>query len=179
MDVLKEQELVDLTRFLIELGKSPKYTLDTAPRVRNWSVLTHTPAAAQKLNRTGMDTAATDLPELIWTSVPATVAGQLPIAELPAFQLYRDLPAMGFARFDVDVQQAGSVLLELSAQDDSVSFWLDGQPRKLPGPDEAVQLTVGKHRFVFALRLRQVSPGFSCQVRTGHLGSAVLQLNAR
>ncbi len=48
VDLLKEQELVDLMRFLIELGKSPKYTVDAAPRVRNWSVLSHSPAAAEK-----------------------------------------------------------------------------------------------------------------------------------
>ncbi len=177
VDMLKEQELVDLTRFLIELGKSPKFTVDTMPRVRTWSVLTHTPAAAQKISRTSLDTVASDLPELVWTKVPATVAGRLPISELPAFQLYRDLPAMGFVRFDVDVQQAGSVLLDLSAQGESVSLWLDGQPRKLPAPDEQIQLSVGLHRFVFALRLRDVSPAISCQVRTGHLGSAVIQLN--
>ena len=179
VDMLKEQDLVDLTRFLIELGKSPKYTLDTAPRVRNWEVLMQTPAAMQKINRTSLDTVATDLPELVWTTVPATVAGRLPMSELPVFQLYRDLPTMSFARFDLNVQQAGSVLLDLSAQGESVSLWLDGQPRKLPAPDETIQLTGGPHRFVFALRVRDVSPSFSCQVRTGHLGSAVVQWGSK
>ncbi len=42
VDSLTEQELVDLTRFLIELGKSPKYTIDTQPRIRSWSMLTNT-----------------------------------------------------------------------------------------------------------------------------------------
>lgn len=178
VDLLKEQELVDLARFMMELGKSPKYTVDAAPRVRNWSVLTNTPAAAQKINRTSLDTVAGDLAELIWVPVPSTVAGHLPVAELPSFQLYRDLPAMGFARFDLNVQQAGSILLDLSAQGEAVSFWLDGQPRKLPIPEEAIQLAAGTHRLVFGLRIREVSPSFSCQVRTGHLGSAVVQLDA-
>ena len=179
VDMLKEQELVDLTRFLIELGKSPKYTLDTAPRVRNWSVLNNTPEAALKIKRTSSDTVAIDLPELIWVSVPATVAGLLPVAEIPTFQAYKDLPTLGFARFDVEVQQAGSIKLELSAEGESVALWLDGRPRRLPAPDETIQLETGHHRLVFALRVRDVNPGFSCQVRTGHLGSAVIQLGAK
>ncbi len=179
VDMLKEQDLVDLTRFLIELGKSPKYMLDTRPVVRNWSVLLNTPAAVQKINRTSLDTVATQLPELNWLAVPATVAGSLPIAEVPAFQLYRDLPTTGFARFDVNVEQGGSVILDLSKRGEAVSLWLDGQPRKLPEPDEAIQLTAGRHQFVFGLRIRDVSPSFSCEVRTGHLGSAVLQLGGK
>ena len=43
VDNLKEQELVDLTRFLLDLGRQPSLTVDTAPRVRNWDVLNNTP----------------------------------------------------------------------------------------------------------------------------------------
>jgi hypothetical protein len=129
----------------------------------------------QKLNRTSLDTAATDAPELIWAPLPSTVAGRLPIAELPTFQLFRDLPAIAFARFDIEVKQAGSVIIELSAPSDAVSMWLDGRPRKLPEPDEAIGLSVGRHRVVLGLKVRSVGPSLGCQIRTGHLGSAVLE----
>jgi hypothetical protein len=105
------------------------------------------------------------------------------MAEVPAFQLYRDLPVTGFARFDIEVRQAGSIILKMPNLGstaagwpaESVSMWLDGRPHKLPAADEPIQLTVGPHRFTFALRIREVSPAFSCQVHTGHLGSAVIQ----
>ncbi len=176
VDILKEQELVDLTRFLIELGKTPKYTVDTAPRVRNWQALEVTPASTQLLNRTSLDSAAGDNKDLRWLPVTTTVSGRLPLNELPQFKVRRELPPLTFVRFDIECKQAGSVRFEFTSPAESMSLWVDGRPRPVPAADEVVQFTAGSHRIVLGLVIRDVGPSFGCQVQTGHVGSAVVDL---
>lgn len=179
VDTLTEQELVDLTRFLMELGRSPKFTVDTAPRVRNWSVLSWSQEANTLLNRTSLDSAASDAPQLNWAPLPSTVAGLLPLGEAPVFQPHREVPAMVFASFDIDCQKAGTVRFEFTAQPDTFSMWLDGRPRPTPPANEAINLSAGKHRVVLGLKVKEVGPTFGCQVLTDQAGAAAVELKAR
>lgn len=179
VDNLKESELVDLTRFLMDLGRTPALTVDTAPWVRNWAVLNWSPAANTLLNRTSLDSAASGAPELVWSPLASTVAGRLPLAELPAFQPHRENPPVGFASFEVDCRQPGKIWLELTAPRSAVSTWIDGRPRPTPGADEAIELSDGKHRIVFGLVIPQAGESFGCQVRTDKRpGAAVIELKA-
>lgn len=179
VDTLSEQELVDLTRFLMELGRSPKFVVDTAPRVRNWSVLLWSEAAHTLLNRTSLDSAASDAAVLTWAPLASTVAGVLPLAEAPVFQPRREGPAVVFASFDVDCQQSGTVRFEFTARPNAFSMWLDGRPQPTPGKEELVNLTAGKHRVVLGLKVNEVGSTFGCQVHTDHAGAAVVELKTR
>jgi putative heme-binding domain-containing protein len=179
VDILTEQELVDLTRFLMELGRSPDFTVDTAPRVRNWSVLNWSQAAHTLLNRTSVDSAASDAKELTWSPLTSTVAGVLPLAEAPVFQPRPEAPAIVFVSFDIDCTQAGTVRFEFTARPETFSMWLDGRPQPTPSSDQQISLTTGKHRVVLGLKVKEVGATFGCQVRSGYAGAAIVELKPR
>lgn len=179
VDVLKEQELVDLTRFLMELGRSPAFTVDMAPRVRNWSILNWTTQANVLLNRTSLDSAASDAPQLVWSRLPSTVAGRILRDELPVFQPHRDGPAVAFASFDIECKQPGSIMMEFTAPVHSVSLWLDGRPRPTPSSTEPIHLAAGLHRCVLALKIKELASSFGCQVQSEHAGAAIIELKVR
>src|SRR5262249_16457550 len=55
VEPLTRSELVDLVRFLSELGKVGPYAVGKARLVRRWQVLEATPAAREALGRGGLD----------------------------------------------------------------------------------------------------------------------------
>jgi len=179
VDSLTREELVDLLRFLIDLGRAPAYTVDTMQRVRNWSVLTWTAPANQLLNRTSLDSAASDAAQLIWAPLTSTVAGRLPVGEAPVYQPHRETPSLVFASFDIDCQQSGDVRFEFTSPGSAFSIWLDGRPRPVPLAAEAVPLTQGRHRVVLGLKVQDVGASFGCVVHTEQSGSAVVELKPR
>ena len=122
------------------------------------------------------DSAASDAQELTWSPLSSTVAGRLPVSELPLFQPHRENPAIGFASFEILCQQAGSVRLEIAAPTEAVSLWIDGRPRPTPRADELVNLSAGKHRIVLGVKINEAAAGFGCQVHTEHAGAAVVEL---
>ena len=100
VDSLTRQELVDLVRFLSELGKVGPFAVDNQPRVRRWKQLLWTQDGHRRLNRTSFDTAASDDPALSWGSAYSQVNGDLPLATLAKFVPHRGLDPMGFVRFE-------------------------------------------------------------------------------
>ncbi|HND52927.1 MAG TPA: HEAT repeat domain-containing protein, partial [Pirellulaceae bacterium] len=85
VDTLTRQELIDLTRFLTELGKVGEYSVGRARVARRWESLVWTKEAHTLLNRTSYDSAAGDHAQLTWEPAYSRVAGDLPAAELPKF----------------------------------------------------------------------------------------------
>ncbi len=179
VDMLQENELVDLTKFLMELGRSPQWTVDTQPRVRNWSLLQWSPTANTLLNRTSNDTAAGNDPALVWGPVPSNVAGRLPIKEAPAFTPHRENPSVAFASFDIECKQAGSIRLEFTSPAHTLTLWHNGRPRPTPTADEFIELSTGLHRFVLGLDVKAIGDSFGCSVPTDHAGGAVIEWRAR
>jgi putative heme-binding domain-containing protein len=178
VDSLTEQELADLTRFLMALSRDPDYTVDTAQRVRNWQALQWTQPANHLLNRTSLDSAAGTAPELVWAPLTSTVAGKLPLAELPVFQPHRELPAHAFAAFEVDCKQAGRLRLRLTPGSEAVSVWLDGRPHPAAAAEEGFTLPAGMHRFVLGFKVQAAGPTGSCELLTDQPGDAVVELKA-
>src|SRR5262249_33611844 len=114
-DTLTRAELIDLVRFLSELGKVGSYSVGQARVVRRWEVLTATPEARRPLQRFGFAAAAGRDPELTWTPAYSTVAGELPRAEVPALEIRRqpgqEAHAMGFVRCQLEATTGGKVRL--------------------------------------------------------------------
>ena len=86
-DALTRAELVDLVRFLSELGKAGPYQVGKERVVRRWQTLEPNRAAYGVLSRQGQAAAATKAPGQVWTAAYSTVAGTLPVTELPIFKL--------------------------------------------------------------------------------------------
>ena len=85
-DVLTRGELLDLVRFLSELGKVGPYSVSKARLVRRWQALDATPEARQTLQSSGGG-ATLDAPSLRWEPAYSTVAGVLPLEDVPRLDL--------------------------------------------------------------------------------------------
>ncbi|MCE9543910.1 MAG: sorbosone dehydrogenase [Planctomycetia bacterium] len=105
---LSKDELLHLVRFLSVLGREPRYTVSTRPLVRYWQWLEPSPAAelfARSIASGGEQGAGGK--SLKWTTRLSTVAGSLPLSELP--KLGGDFQGVSIVRFFVELKEAGSV----------------------------------------------------------------------
>ena len=81
-DKLTRTELIDLVRFLSELGKSGDFQISKQPLVRRWQTLAPTEAAIMQLRRVSYASVAQNDAALTWTPAYAKVSGELPLNEL-------------------------------------------------------------------------------------------------
>ena len=119
-DPLTRAEMLDLVRFLSELGKVGPYSVSTARLVRRWQALTPTPQTAEALKRHGVDAVASSESDFTFEPVYSTVAGSLPLAGLPRLE-YRQ--PFHVVRFQLDASQPGSVRLRLNGAK-GLKLWL-------------------------------------------------------
>lgn len=155
VDSLLQQELVDLVRFLSELGKAGRYAAGTDRWLRTWQVLQPTPAALQRIGRTSFDTVAKEDPVFTWSNVYATVQGSVPLGELPWFRgavpgVERTDSRTTFLRCGLGCNQPGKV--EFWFTDVSgLTCWWDGHPVNLTENEIRTTITIGKHVLTLAI----------------------------
>jgi putative heme-binding domain-containing protein len=149
IDGLTRAELVDLVRFLSELGKVGDFALSNRALIRNWETLLPTPEATQRLRRTSFDTAATNDLALTWQPISSRVSGELPLADLPAFALQASTPATSFVRFQVEKTSPEPLKFKLDSTA-GLALWIDGKPTPCQQELE-IDLPIGPHTLVFAL----------------------------
>jgi len=133
-DPLTHQELVDLVRFLSELGRPGPYALGAAQVARRWEILerpTMLPGGAGKLPET--------LPEYppTWSPAYARVSGVLPGQPTPML-----------ARAQVSVSTGGKLRLLLSDKS-TLGLWVDRQLVPTGGADTTLDLPAGVHTLTF------------------------------
>jgi putative heme-binding domain-containing protein len=149
VDQLTRSELVDLVRFLSELGKVGDFAVGSERVVRRWQALTLTKEGLHRMNRTSYDIAATDDPALTWESAYSRVGGELPLAGLPQLKPHRETPQTTFLHFDVEVSTAGAIGFGFNSID-GVSLWVDSKPTPLTG-DVSFEFARGSHRLTLAI----------------------------
>jgi putative heme-binding domain-containing protein len=177
IEPLTRSELVDLVRFLSELGKIGPYSVSKARTVRRWQVLEPTAEAYTALRRWGLQTVAEignrysdtngrGTGALSWSPAYSNVAGELPLDALPVVQL-PPLPGSGagigptgFARCQIDVSTPGRVKLTLNAAE-GLSIWVDGTAVE-PAEELPLDLASGLHTITFAVRLSGRRVGLRC-----------------
>src|SRR5690606_5469084 len=87
VDKLTRGELVDLVAFLKALGRVSEFTVGKQSLVRNWEVMQPTDQAAHRLRRVSYAVAASDDAAFVWLPLTTSVAGTLPLAELPSLNV--------------------------------------------------------------------------------------------
>lgn len=142
-DTLTRDELVNLVRFLSELGKVGPYATSQARVARRWQVLQSPTSAAAGSE---LDLSALDGPTAAWTSVYSLVSGDLPLDGL-------NITPVGDAsvrllRCQVDVAAGGRVALIVPGPISRA--WLDGKPIELHS-NLPVDLAVGLHTITLAV----------------------------
>jgi putative heme-binding domain-containing protein len=149
IDSLTRAEVVDLLRFLSALGKPGPHALGQARLFRRWEVLDATRENSFALRRTRFDTAADPSASLGWSPRYSTVAGDLPLDEIPTMQPRPGEAVAGFARTQLDVSTAGAVRLRVT-DPRGLSLWVDGQPNELR-EETTLDLSAGRHTLTFAI----------------------------
>lgn len=155
VDKLTRPELVDLVRFLSELGKPGPYAAVTARIARRWESLRPTDESYMRMYRTSDTQVISSDNGLKWEPVYSSVAGSVPLRDVLDFTMKERLGEaarkVGFLRCRINVTTAGPV--GLAAGDiDGLNFWIDGVPIDARDRQEP-RLTVGEHVVTVSVNL--------------------------
>lgn len=115
VDTLTRQELIDLTRFLSELGKVGPYAPNPARLVRRWQYLDPTPAATNQFRRARVTAAVEKPSDFPWVPSYAKVSGDLPLADVPSFVVWNGSDPMSVVRFELKATVGGAAALKLNS----------------------------------------------------------------
>jgi putative heme-binding domain-containing protein len=161
---LTRGELIDLVRFLSELGKVGPFAVSKARVARRWEVLQMTPEAAQQIRHAGLDTVVNAESRFRWSSVFSKVSGELPPDVLQSVKIpYQSSPSVGFVRVQLDVATPGKVQIALHSAD-GLKLWLDSSATKAE-TELILDLSKGRHTLTFAIDLDQRSAGLRCELQ--------------
>jgi len=162
-DTLTRSDLLDLVRFLSELGKVGPYAIGPQRVVRRWQALEPTREAWTFLHLGGgLATPAKDERGLQWNSVYSTVAGLLPLADVPSFSLGKEKHPVSLVRCQVDVTTAGPFLVRLNSTK-GLKLWIDQNPVAVKETLE-VNLPVGMHALTFVVDREERREGLRCEL---------------
>jgi putative heme-binding domain-containing protein len=138
-DTLTRGELIDLVRFLSELGKVGPYSISRARLVRRWQVM-ETPSS--------------------WGPAYSQVNGMLPLDAVPRLDLPKG--ALGYARCQLEVSAGGAVKLVLNSAT-GLSMRLDDKLVK--GAEQlTLDLKPGLHNLTFAIDPTRRGDGLRCEL---------------
>ncbi len=145
--LLTDDEMLDLVRFVSELGKPGPFSPRAVPTIQSWRRLREVPASLLEgvPNRDLVrDHLLRDDPGA-WEPAYSLVNGDLPLQELP-----RASKAV-YLQGEVNVAVAGPVEVRLDSSE-STTFWVDEEA--FEKQDRAtVQLTPGRHRVTVRLEI--------------------------
>lgn len=137
--ILTRDELINLARFISELGKPGPYGLRTAHTIQRWKNLRDLPSSLKEgiPNRELVrDLLLNGRPEA-WELVFSKVNGTLPLDELAK-------PGVHYLQAEIDVTQPGPVEILVDATS-PVTFWVDEESFEKQNR-AVVELTPGRHR---------------------------------
>ena len=146
---LEREEFMDLIQFLAELGESQAYSVHPG-WVRRWRVLADTEKAREALRQDGTSALlGADGDGLAWQPQYSTVAGALPLPDVPAVS-YGKNENYSFVWFELEVPTSGTVRLGLNAAE-GLSFWVGGEAVQPVGEEVSLELSEGVHRLTVAI----------------------------
>ncbi len=104
---LRRDELVDLVRFLSELGKEGAYKVPAGRTVRRWRVLPYNDEVSHQIRRVGTQAMLGADRGWPWNAAYSTVAGELPLAAMGVNKGFSN--DLSFAKFEIEVSAAGEI----------------------------------------------------------------------
>jgi putative heme-binding domain-containing protein len=163
-ETLTRGELLDLVRFLSELGKLGPYGVGQQRVVRRWQALQPTREAWTFLHLGGgLATPAKNERGLQWTPVYSTVGGMMPLADVPSFSLGKDKHAVSLVRCYVDVTTAGSFLVRFNSTT-GLKLWIDQDPVAVSESLE-LSLSVGVHTLTIVVDREDRQEELRCELK--------------
>ncbi|MEO6810098.1 MAG: HEAT repeat domain-containing protein, partial [Isosphaeraceae bacterium] len=161
-DSLTHGELLDLTRFLSELGKIGPFAVGQARLVRRWQVLEPSAESSHSLRRFGLVAASNPEPSWTWNPAYSQVSGVLPLNSLLTFKLSESSSRLGVVRCQVDVTTPGLVRFRLNAPE-TLELWID-QAKTDPAETIDLDLTPGTHTLTLIVDLDQRNDPLRCEL---------------
>ena len=158
-DLLTRAELIDLIRFLAELGRPGPYATPNVPVLRRWRRLE---GNGEPLDRRIVPGEPLPPPEGIgrWAPVYSQVSGDLPTEAMAE----RPDRALACVQAEIEVTTPGRIQLDLNSTR-GLSLWIDGAPVRL-GDSTAIDLDRGRHRLTFGIdRAARGEEGLRLEVR--------------
>ncbi len=171
---LTRPELVDLIRYVSELGKPGPYAVRTPTTVQRWKTLRSLPASlsGDVPNRDIFRDAVLAAPADAWETTYALADGKLPLADL----LQKRKPRVVYLQGEIQVSKAGAVELLLSAPGQA-TFWVDEEQYDSQGKATTVQLAPGRHRItVRAMVGTESLPAVTLDVRKPKASKAAFEI---
>jgi putative membrane-bound dehydrogenase-like protein len=171
--ILTRAELIDLLRFVSELGKPGPYAARTPSTVQRWKQLRTVSAALREgipnreVVREGLLGAA---PEA-WDTVYAQVNGTLPLAELHK----PGRPEVIYLQGEVQVARAGSVEVVVDSSLPA-TLWIDEETYEKPARN-VMTLAPGRHRITVRVVVgNETTPTLKAELRKPADSKAVFEL---
>jgi putative heme-binding domain-containing protein len=162
-DTLTRGDLLDLVRFLSELGKVGPYAVGPQRVVRRWQTLEPTREAWGFLTLGGgLSTPAKNERGLQWGPIYSTVSGVLPVADAPLFQLGKDKHGVSLIRCQLDVTTTGPFVVRLNSAK-GLKLWVDQNPVALKETVE-MNLPAGPHTLTFVVDREERREAVRCAV---------------
>ena len=162
-DTLTRGELVDLVRFLSELGKVGPYAIGPRRIVRSWQALEPTREAWSFLHLGGgLATPFKDERGLQWGSIYSTLSGELPVTDAYSFSLGKDKRAVSLLRCHIEVTTSGPFVVRLNSTK-GVKLWIDREPIAVKESLE-LNLPVGIHTLTLVVDRDERERGLRCEV---------------
>lgn len=158
---LTRDELLDLVRFISELGKPGDYAVQTTPRMQRWQLLTNPPAEL-----TDSVPHLDHIRDLVlgasseaWKSVYGRVSGSYPLEELRS----GDSPAVVILKGEFDVKNGGNVDFQIDCTE-KFQAWVDAQPAPNE-PQFRLGLEPGRHVLILRVEIGdRESPELKVQI---------------
>jgi putative heme-binding domain-containing protein len=144
---LRRDEFVDLTAFLAQLGKEGPFRVPARAVVRRWEVAQAGQGADNIVRQLGVKAFATGGDDLEWKPVYSTVAGNVPLGELPKVRGYQN--EFSVLRFALDMPAAGQTSFSI-ADPTGLQLWVDGKERE-PGAKIVLDLDAGRRAVTVAV----------------------------
>ncbi|NNM29880.1 MAG: sorbosone dehydrogenase [Akkermansiaceae bacterium] len=120
---LRDDEFVDLVRFLSELGKQGDFAMPVNRHVREWEVLQPHERIRDDIGHYGPKIFAEDFETYVWTPLTAKVDGTLPADELPKVKA-RGRSVYGVGRFFLESAAGGEAQLKVGGKLAGVHLFL-------------------------------------------------------
>lgn len=165
---LTRDELLDLARFISELGKPGPYAVQQAKTIQRWRMLRQPPPQLtaevphlEHLRQFVFGSSPAD-----WDSVYGRVSGVLPLDELRV----NDQPTVLILQGEVNVSAAGKVSVIVTSTE-PVQVWFDSESHD--GKRFDVELTPGKHFVTVRVEVTaRENPGLRVELKTPDNSSA-------
>lgn len=164
---LREDQFIDLVRFLSELGKEGEFKTDARQVIRKWTGLRSHKRVADQIAHRGAVIFAEPFKDYQWTPLVSRVNGELLPSDLPEVK-GRGNSRWSVARFGLDSKKNGEVILKINNTHQMYLF--DGiKEIKLPknGPATIVVTAGGADdRFTLAVNSTQRPAPFVIETQT-------------